>query len=160
MNCYYHTKEDAVASCTKCGKGLCKICSTTTPIMCADCLILENKALKKSFFLNLTVYILGAIIGGYLGALIFKNTEFWSIYVGIGILPALWTVFTTKTKIKTNSIGVIICMFLFELIIAFLLSFVMIPIMIFKIVKNLVILVKHSKLTKSVCQNVLQFNTK
>jgi len=38
MKCFNHTERDAVATCQKCGKGLCKECAEKyTPCMCDTC---------------------------------------------------------------------------------------------------------------------------
>ena len=38
MKCFYHEEKDAVATCTVCGKALCKECAAAhTPCICADC---------------------------------------------------------------------------------------------------------------------------
>ena len=38
MKCFNHEDRDAVATCQKCGKGLCKECAAKhTPCMCDDC---------------------------------------------------------------------------------------------------------------------------
>ena len=38
MKCFNHEDREAVASCQKCGKGLCKECASKyTPCMCDDC---------------------------------------------------------------------------------------------------------------------------
>lgn len=38
MKCFYHEDRDAVATCQKCGKSLCKECTMKyKPIICEDC---------------------------------------------------------------------------------------------------------------------------
>lgn len=38
MKCYNHPERDAVSTCTKCGKGLCKECTDKySPILCDEC---------------------------------------------------------------------------------------------------------------------------
>ena len=38
MKCYYHHDRDAVATCTRCGKGLCAECADLfDPCLCIDC---------------------------------------------------------------------------------------------------------------------------
>lgn len=38
MKCFNHTERDAVATCQKCGKGLCRECAEKyTPCMCDSC---------------------------------------------------------------------------------------------------------------------------
>ncbi len=38
MKCFNHTEREAVATCQKCGKGLCKECAEKyTPCMCDTC---------------------------------------------------------------------------------------------------------------------------
>ena len=53
MKCYYHPNREIVATCTECGKGLCKECASKwEPTLCDDCAksrISDKKiALKKS----------------------------------------------------------------------------------------------------------------
>lgn len=45
MKCFIHVDQDAVASCQKCGKGLCKECASKhTPCMCEECFsMIENE---------------------------------------------------------------------------------------------------------------------
>ena len=38
MRCFNHEDREAVASCQKCGKGLCKECASKyTPCLCDEC---------------------------------------------------------------------------------------------------------------------------
>lgn len=38
MKCFYHEEREAVATCQRCGKGLCKECASKyTPCLCDDC---------------------------------------------------------------------------------------------------------------------------
>lgn len=38
MKCFYHTELEAVATCQRCGKGLCKQCAAKyTPCLCEEC---------------------------------------------------------------------------------------------------------------------------
>lgn len=49
MNCYNHIDRVAVASCSKCGKALCKECADKyTPILCDSCFekVQKNKLLE------------------------------------------------------------------------------------------------------------------
>lgn len=40
MNCFNHTEREAVATCQKCGKGLCRECAEKyTPCMCEPCAV-------------------------------------------------------------------------------------------------------------------------
>ena len=68
MKCYYHPNREIVATCTECGKGLCKECASKwEPTLCDDCAksrISDKKiALKKSIGLSIAVLVAGAIIG-------------------------------------------------------------------------------------------------
>ena len=48
MNCYYHSESNAVATCTNCGKGLCKQCTDRFNIpICESCCLSALKEEKK-----------------------------------------------------------------------------------------------------------------
>ena len=50
MKCFFHESRDAVATCQKCGKSLCKECASKyIPVLCDDCFAAEQnqKAAKK-----------------------------------------------------------------------------------------------------------------
>ncbi len=41
MKCFHHSEQDAVATCQKCGKGLCRKCAEEyTPCLCDSCAVL------------------------------------------------------------------------------------------------------------------------
>lgn len=68
MKCYYHTNQDVVATCTECGKGLCRACADKwEPILCDDCAaerIQQKRAkLKRSIVLGVLIFSVGIIIG-------------------------------------------------------------------------------------------------
>lgn len=68
MKCYYHPNREIVATCTECGKGLCKECASKwEPILCDDCAkgrIGDKKAsLKKPIELSVVALVAGVIIG-------------------------------------------------------------------------------------------------
>lgn len=50
MKCFYHEERDAVATCQKCGKSLCKECSLKyKPIVCEECYQEEIQKQQKEF---------------------------------------------------------------------------------------------------------------
>ena len=74
--CYYHPGRLAVATCAKCGVGICRECAVKTPqgtILCYKCgnkqLKLEHKEYRKHLkesggrFKNATEFIIPGIIG-------------------------------------------------------------------------------------------------
>ena len=74
MKCYNHPKEDAIAQCQHCGKGLCEKCAKkwSSPI-CDDCqrnFIDEELASVNG---ELRLYIIASVVG--------------AIFVGVGSIP-------------------------------------------------------------------------
>lgn len=68
MKCYYHPDREIVATCTECGKGLCKACASKwDPTLCDDCAKVrideKRAALKKSVALSVAALIVGVVIG-------------------------------------------------------------------------------------------------
>lgn len=74
MKCYYHPDRDAVSSCQKCGKYLCKECADKySPCLCNECynilrqeekneLIESKKPFIKSIILGVVFFIVSMII--------------------------------------------------------------------------------------------------
>lgn len=68
MKCYYHPEQEIVATCTECGRGLCKACASKwEPILCDDCakLRIDEKRvwLKRSVDWSFGLLIAGVVIG-------------------------------------------------------------------------------------------------
>lgn len=73
MKCYYHNGSDAVATCTDCGKSLCRSCAERySPVLCPDCAnerIQENKSnITTKLILSVVLFI-----GGIIAFIIFNN---------------------------------------------------------------------------------------
>ena len=55
MKCFYHEERDAVATCQKCGKSLCKECASKyKPIICEDCFreVQEKEEAEQAYRLS------------------------------------------------------------------------------------------------------------
>ena len=68
MKCYYHPEREIVATCTQCGKGLCKECASKwEPALCNECahdLIEQKRAyLKRAISSGIVIFAIGTIIG-------------------------------------------------------------------------------------------------
>ena len=101
MKCFNHTERDAVATCQKCGKGLCKECAEKhTPCMCDSCAaqVRRNKqqqAKKKEEQQKQK----------YKDALVDSRSEFIGT-AAIGILVGIFTVwYMTKSEYRTVDAG-------------------------------------------------------
>lgn len=68
MRCYYHPDREIVATCTECGKGLCKECASKwDPILCEDCarerIADKRVALRRSISAGIVITALGLVVG-------------------------------------------------------------------------------------------------
>lgn len=68
MKCYYHPNQEIVATCTECGKGLCKACASKwEPVLCDDCakVRIENMKSenKKKVWLGIAIFVVFLVIG-------------------------------------------------------------------------------------------------
>ena len=69
MKCYHHPDRDAVATCTECGRGLCKECADVySKPLCADCAVSYAKRIKENLE---KAYLLSAILLLFSAILIF-----------------------------------------------------------------------------------------
>lgn len=70
MKCYHHPDRDAVATCTECGRGLCKECADVySKPLCADCAVSYAKRIKENLE---KAYLLSAILLLFSAILIFS----------------------------------------------------------------------------------------
>ena len=73
MRCYNHPREEAIAQCLHCGKGLCEKCAKkwSEPI-CDDCqrkyINEESADLNKELIIYIVLAIAGAVFGGVAGS--------------------------------------------------------------------------------------------
>lgn len=68
MRCYYHPDREIVATCTECGKGLCKECASKwDPILCEDCarerIADKRVALRRSISAGIVITAIGLVVG-------------------------------------------------------------------------------------------------
>lgn len=68
MKCFYHPDREIVATCTQCGKGLCKGCASKwNPVLCDGCAheLIEQKrsVLKRSISTGILIFAIGVIWG-------------------------------------------------------------------------------------------------
>lgn len=68
MKCYYHSDREIVATCTECGKGLCKECASKwEPTLCDDCakghIDEKRNTQKKIIGLSMGILVAGVVIG-------------------------------------------------------------------------------------------------
>ncbi len=102
MKCYYHEDREIVATCTECGKGLCKACASKwDPVLCDDCaaerLAEKRASLKRTIGLGVLIWA-AAIVIGIVAAI--KNASPQAILIGVlygymlGGVPNGWAVLT------------------------------------------------------------------
>lgn len=125
LRCYHHNNcEDhpAVATCTKCGKGLCRECADnlrsedTGKILCVDCLNAElqedvrwaagyKNALKKEAITMVVGFIIGVIIQIILAIVAAKQGGDAQVLLGLSLIlffPTLLASFGTIIKTTWN----------------------------------------------------------
>lgn len=99
MKCYYHPDREIVATCTECGKGLCKECASKwEPCLCNDCagerLQSKRQTLKHSIMLGVVITIVG-IVWGIVSAIQHGRADFLFMGIALGYafggIPNGWT---------------------------------------------------------------------
>ncbi|GAA5176176.1 hypothetical protein GCM10025771_10220 [Niveibacterium umoris] len=91
MKCAQHVALDAVATCGKCGRGLCADCVGVFAVpMCGTCATSHNKGVTKSLWLQLTLMVV-LFVGAFL--LFIGQTSFgqalWFALIA-GFFPSGW----------------------------------------------------------------------
>ncbi|WP_062052854.1 hypothetical protein [Aquimarina longa] len=76
MNCFNHIKENAVASCQDCQKGLCTTCASlfSFPI-CRDCNKRRQQSEKKAIYKELFLMFVFGCVGYYLFSQFFGHHD-------------------------------------------------------------------------------------
>ena len=94
MKCYNHNEIDAVATCSRCGKSLCKECADKyRPILCDDCyqeILQENEQAKNDALIDTESEWIKSLIFGVISALVFYNLAADGSDIGTAIFAALW----------------------------------------------------------------------
>lgn len=114
MKCAKHSVEDAVGTCSKCGRGLCHPCTERFTLMkCEKCLLEGNAAVRKRLkgdlinpaILGIAVMLIPLISGVYLswGSInVIKLLKAAPEVIAIGILamfaPAGWRLLTSVVQ--------------------------------------------------------------
>lgn len=97
MKCYHHPDRDAVASCSECGKGLCRECSDRwDPPLCDQCaggrIQDQRDQVQKLTRLSVILFFVWAILGSILGigTCISEGTL---LRIPLGILQSIMTAY-------------------------------------------------------------------
>lgn len=94
MKCYYHNEIDAVATCSRCGKSLCKECADKyRPILCDDCfqeIQEENEQAKNDALIDTRNEWIKSLIFGVISAVIFYLIFEPGNGMQEGMIAALW----------------------------------------------------------------------
>ena len=158
MKCYYHTKEDAVGQCKRCGKHLCKDCFDFfgTEHICYECGQIQNLELRKTIIgqiitgsINLVAFIVGLIMfanGSNVGLVIFILS---------GLLPAWFATNKFYGLLYINEYGVA-CFSFLRLLVKLLLAAVISPVvLIVNTIMLIVNIVRFNQNKKIIIQNAV-----
>lgn len=161
MKCFYHEERDAVATCKRCNKGLCKECASLyNPSFCGECaeivedeMVSSMKQERKSALIDTTSEFIFAIVKGVLAVIVGYfimnaiydgNVNFSQVWFFF-FLPFGWAVFTYLEQFLPSVIlgGLL---FWFYLIFKFVISiFLGIPCFIYQVIKFVIGLISNRK---------------
>ncbi len=161
MKCFYHEERDAVATCTRCNKGLCKECASLyNPCLCKECdLIVENEKkdyveekrknalidTTSEFIFAIVKGVVSLVIGYFVMNFIYNDSfSFFQVFYFF-FLPFGWAVLTYLEQFfPTLILGGLI--FWIYLIFKFVLSILLgIPCFIYQVFKFIVGIVSNRK---------------
>ena len=161
MKCFYHEERDAVATCSRCNKGLCKECASLfNPCLCEECaLIMDNEIVnsmeqrRKDALIDTTSEFVFAIIKGIVAVVVgyfvmnaiydgnVKLFDAWFFF----FLPFGWAVFTYLEQFFPSVLlgGLLFWIYLvFKFVISIFLG---IPCFIYQVIKFIIGLASNRK---------------
>lgn len=174
MKCFNHTEKEAVATCQKCGKGLCKECAEKyTPCMCDTCAAqtrqsqqqqAQNKEeqrkqkYKEALVDTRSEFITTAVIGVLVGILFIwweathrgadnSFLDYAEIFFGAFCIPFGWKFLTyLQSFIPVSLFGTFWFWFIYLVVKVFLSVFAGIPAFIYQLIKTILTQRKINKL--------------
>jgi len=132
MHCYYHENEEAVATCSRCGKSLCRRCAENfKPITCVDCVREAVEYTKQEMTKSIVLSVLLMIVG-----IIITRDFFGFLLAGI---PSGWRALNkiTPSIFLVLPIGGWVIYFFVKLFIAYCIGLVALPIKLYQDISEL-----------------------
>lgn len=165
MKCFFHEEKDAVATCMRCNKGLCKECASLySQCLCEECaeivedeMVSSMKQERKSALIDTTSEFVFAIVKGIIAVIVGYfvmnaiydgNVNFSQVWFFF-FLPFGWAVFTYLEQFLPNVIfggllGILLTVYYFiiKLVISIFLG---IPCFIYQVIKFVIGLISSGK---------------
>lgn len=142
MVCYKHPANEAVVTCSECGRGLCQSCANKiNPPMCLDCARAISGNIKSEMIKNIIISIVLMIVGVF----VIKSPG----GVLLAGIPYGWVILNRMTPsmfLWLSFVGWIVY-FIIKLVLAYIIG---IPALIIKMIRWISELVRINNLIKNV----------